>query len=129
MTQKILFLIVAFLLVSSYSATANDAETAGRLKGNWLGYWKMEDKIGRLSTTITDSQDNRLSGYTVWYGLAEKEIRLPFSKAEIKEGLLLIYHDQGISLEGHLSADGRSLKGRWRSAAGGGKLELKKKDR
>lgn len=108
-------------------AIADDVELADKLKGSWLGFWRAGERVGRLSASITDSSENQLQGHTIWYGLSTTEMKLPFDKAEIRNGTLLIYHQQGIGLEGQIARSAKAIKGSWSSAAGGGSFELKKK--
>lgn len=110
-----------------FLAWAGDEELAGKLQGNWFGFWRSGDRIGRLSVSMTTTSGQQLEGFSIWYGLAGTEMKLPFERAEIRDGRLLIDHAQGPSLEGKPERNVRSLKGNWSSATGGGHFELKKK--
>lgn len=109
-----------------FLAWAGDRELADKLQGNWFGFWRCGDRIGRLSISMTTTGDQQLEGHSIWYGLAGAELKLPFERAEVRDGRLLI-DQQDLSLEGKPERSVRFLKGNWSSAAGGGHFELKKK--
>ena len=123
---RIATIILLVLMTASTAAFANDIAIAGKLKGNWQGYWKMGNRDGRVSASITGSEENRLQGEIVWFGLVQQTLKLPFDKAEVRDGTFRFNHDQGITIDAKVSADRRVIKGNWGSAAGGGTLELKK---
>lgn len=118
-------LITALAAVSSM-AIADDAEIAAKLKGNWQGYWQFGERIGRMSARVTGAEETRLQGEVIWFGMAPQALKLPFDKAEIKDGAFKLIHDYGLTIDGKVSADGKSIKGTWGSAVGGGPVELKK---
>ena len=124
--SRIAAIIMLVLVTASSAAIADDSAIASKLKGNWQGYWKLGDRDGRVSASITGSVENRLQGEIVWFGMVQQTLKLPFDHAEVRDGKFRFSHDQGITIDGKISGDAQSIKGNWGSAAGGGTLQLKK---
>lgn len=119
-------LFVALLALSGTAYAGSDAEIAAKLKGDWQGYWRFGERVGRLNAHITGSDGTKIKGDATWYGMATKEVKLPMDKAEVKDGVFKLLHNHGLSIDSKISADGKVMKGTWGSAAGGGPVELKK---
>jgi len=108
--------IILLVLVTASTAFADDKAIA----------WKQGERDGRVSTSITGCNENKLQGEIVWFGMVQQTLKLPFDHAEVRDGRFRFSHDQGITIDAKISNGAKSLKGNWGSAAGGGTLQLKK---
>ncbi len=121
-------LALCLMAMASSIALAADADIAPKLVGKWEGKWIFGSAGGKLTAEITAAEGTQLKGEATWFGTAAGDLKLPFGKAEIKDGTVKIEQMYNLSLTGKVSEDAKSMTGTWESAAGNGPMELKKID-
>jgi hypothetical protein len=89
-------LLASALLLAAASFTlpalANDAELAGKLKGEWKGNWvfSMNGHSDRFLLIVTGVEGTTLKGEGHWFGTMSGDQKLPISKGEVKDGKIVI---------------------------------------
>jgi hypothetical protein len=96
---------------------AEDAETAGKLKGEWKGNWQFPPAgmSGAFVLIVTGVEGNAIKGEGHWFGTATGDQKLPISKGEVKDGKIFIEQPNDTKVTFSLDEkDGKSrLAGNW----------------
>ena len=108
---------------------SDDVSLAASLVGRWEGEWQSRRIEGKLTLSIVTTENTRLSGKSRWLATAYGDIEHDFMIARVKNGKLLIDHNNKLSIAADIAPDRKTLTGTWVNRQGrGGNLRLKKAD-
>ncbi|CAN5241536.1 hypothetical protein BH11PSE11_BH11PSE11_17320 [soil metagenome] len=103
----------------------SDADLAASLKGEWVGDWQFPGfGGGKFVLRITSVEGTSLKGDAELYGTANGDIKLPLSKATVKDGVLI--GEQPNTVYTLRKKDEKSLAGTWAVGAYSGPLTAKR---
>ena len=113
--------LVSILLIAgslfSHAALANDAEIAGKLKGEWKGSWQFPpaSMSGAFVLIVTGVEGNTIKGEGHWFSTANGDQKLPINKGEVRDGKIFIEQPNDTKVTFKLDEkDGKSqLAGDW----------------
>ena len=104
------FLMVCLLALSSL-AFADDAEIAGKLKGEWTGDWTIDKYTAKFVLIVTEVAGTNLKGEGQWYGTATGDTKSALKTAVVKDGELSVEQADGAKF--NVKLDGDKIKGTW----------------
>ena len=113
------FLMVCLLALSSL-AFADDAEIAGKFKGEWTGEWSIGNFGGKFVLVVKEVQGTNLKGEGQWFGTATGDTKSPLKTAVVKDGELSAEQEDGSTFK--LKMDGDKVKGTWQVGTYNGPL-------
>lgn len=115
---------VACLMALSSLAFANDAEIAGKLKGEWTGEWTIGNFGGKFVLVVTEVEGTNLKGEGQWYGTATGDTKSALKTAVVKDGELAVEQADGAKF--NVKLEGDKIKGTWTVGTYNGPLMAKK---
>jgi hypothetical protein len=106
-------------------APVSDAALAEKLKGEWVGEWQFPGfGSGKYVLRITSVDGVNLKGDAELHGTANGDIKLPLSKASVKDGVFT--GEQPSTVYKLTMKDEKSLIGTWAVGAYSGPLTAKR---
>ena len=107
------------------AAPVSDAALAEKLKGEWVGEWQYPGfGSGKYVLRITTVEGTNLKGDAELYGTANGDVKLPLSKASVKDGVFT--GEQPNTVYKLTMKDEKCLAGTWAVGAYSGPLTAKR---